>query len=92
MLQYNTTPYIGILQWFSFIWEIPWENTTINPIPWVRETIGQQTSQKHLSGASPPNPKFIEKVYNKPRVQTQLNNIFGSGRLGSKTNNLPLGD
>ena len=49
-LQYNTIPYIAILQCFSFIGEIPWENTTVNPIPWVRKTVGQQTYQKIFFG------------------------------------------
>ena len=35
----------------------------VNPIPWVCKTIGQQTSQNVLSGASPPNPKVGERVY-----------------------------
>ena len=42
-LQYNTIPYAVVLQCFYFIGEIPWENTTGNPIPWVRKTVGQQT-------------------------------------------------
>ena len=57
MLQYNKKPYTDVLQLFSFIGEIPWENTTINPIPWVHKTIGQHTSQKKFSGAPPLNPK-----------------------------------
>ena len=40
-----------------FIGEIPWENTTASPIPWVRKTVGQHTSQKNFSGAPPLNPK-----------------------------------
>ena len=74
-LQYNTIqyPYLAVLQCFYFIGEIPWENTTVNPIPWVHKTIG-------------------ERVYSTLGVQTRLNNISGSGRSGSTTNNLPLGD
>ena len=34
-----------------------WENSRVNPIPWVRNTVGQHTSQKKISGAPPPNPK-----------------------------------
>ena len=36
----------SIVTMLSFIAEIPWENTTVNPIPWVHKTVGQQTSQK----------------------------------------------
>ena len=43
----------------SFIREkIPWENTMVNLIPWVRIIVGQHTSQKKFSGAPPPNPRF----------------------------------
>ena len=56
-----------------FIEEIPWENTTVNPTPWVRKTVGQHTS-------------LGEWVYSTPGVQTQLNNISRSGILGSTTN------
>ena len=64
-LQYNTIPYPSVLQFFSFIREIPWENTTINPIPRVHKTVGQQTFQKkiplapwtlQLWGMAPPAP------------------------------------
>ena len=71
-IQYNTIP-----SWFtmlSFIGEIQWKNSRVNPIPWVR------------------TPRQGERVYNTPGLQTQLNNISASGRLGSTTNNLPLGD
>ena len=47
---YNTIPYTTVLQCLSFIGEIPWENTTVNPIPWIRKTIGQQTSQTPMLG------------------------------------------
>ena len=36
----------------SFIGEIPWENTMVNPIPWVRKTVDQ-----HIPKKIPPNPK-----------------------------------
>ena len=70
MLQYNTIPYPAVLQCFYFIGEIPWENTTVNPIPWVRKIVGQQTYQNILLGATPPNPKVGEQVYSTPGVQT----------------------
>ena len=95
-IQYNTIQYSFILQCFSFIGEIPWENTTVNSIPWVRKTVGQQTSQIFLSRASPLNPRISgsfplnpkvgEQVYSKPGVKTHLNNISGSGRSGSTIN------
>ena len=56
LFQYNTIPYLVVLM-LSFIGEIQWENSRVNPIPWVRKTIGQHTSQKNFSGAPPPNPK-----------------------------------
>ena len=40
-----------------FIGEIQWENSKVNPIPWVRNTVGEHTSQKKFLGAPPPNPK-----------------------------------
>ena len=79
-LQYNTIPYTTVLQCLSFIGEIPWENTTVNPIPWVYKNVGQKTSKTHV------------RVYSKPGVQTWLNNIFESGRSGSTTNNISLED
>ena len=75
-----------------FIGEIPWVNTTVNPIPWVCKTIGQHTSQKNFLGALPRTPWQGERVYSIPRLQSQLNNISGSRILGSTTNNLPLRD
>ena len=48
LFQYNTIQYNTIhsrVTMFSFIGEIPWENTTVNPIPWVCKIVGQQTSQ-----------------------------------------------
>ena len=36
---------------------MPWENTTVSPIPWVHKTVGQDTSQKNFFGTPPPNPK-----------------------------------
>ena len=115
MLQYNTIPYTAVLQCFSFIGEIQWENTTVNLIPWVRKNIGQQISPKKISGAPSLNHHFSggfpqtpisrgrfprtpffralprtlrqgERVYNTPGVQTRLNNISGSRRLGSIAN------
>ena len=83
---YNTIPYPVVLQCLSFIGEIPWENATVNPIPWVRKMVGQQTSQNIFSGVAPLNPKVGERVYSTLGVQTWLNNISGSGRLGSTTN------
>ena len=74
-IQYNT-----ISIWFTmlcFIGEIPWENTTVKSIQWVLKTISQHTSQ---------TPRKGEWEYSIPGVQTQLNNISGSGRLGSTTN------
>ena len=62
----------------SFIGEIPWENNTVNPIPWVRKAVGQHSF--------PVTPRQGEWVYNTPGLQTQLNNISGSGRSGSTTN------
>ena len=56
MLQYNTIPYIVVLQCFSFIGEIPWENTMGHPIPWVHKNVGQHTSQKFSSRDSPSKP------------------------------------
>ena len=56
-IQYHTQLYYNA---FSFIGEIPWENTTVNPISWVHKTVRQQTSQKHFSMASPLNPKVGE--------------------------------
>ena len=99
MLQHNTIPYTTILQCFSFIGEIPWENTMVNPMRWVQKNVGQQYHGSTIPwvlnplfrGASS-NPKVGERVYSKAGVQTQLNNFSGSGRLGSITNNLPLGD
>ena len=89
-IQYNTIhSHVTML---SFIGEIPWENATVNPIPWVCKTVGQHTSQNFFSRAPPWTPSQGEWVYSTPGVQTQLNNISGSGRLGSTTNNLPLGD
>ena len=42
----------------SFIGEIPWENTTVNPIPWVHKTVCQHKYQKKILGGAPPlNPK-----------------------------------
>ena len=42
----------------SFIGEIPWENTTVNPIPWVHKvrervysTFGVQTRLNNISGS-----------------------------------------
>ena len=32
----------------SFIREIQWENSRVNPIPWVRNTVGQHTSPYFL--------------------------------------------
>ena len=71
----------------SFIGEIPWENTTVNPIPWVHITVGQHTSPKNSQGLHPRTPKKGEWLYSIPGVQTQLNNIFGYGISGSTTNN-----
>ena len=34
---------------FYFIGKIPWENTMVNPIPWVCKTVDQRTSQKKIS-------------------------------------------
>ena len=39
-----------------------------------------------------PKHKVVECVYSTPRVQTWLNDIYEYGRLGSTTNNIPLGD
>ena len=64
-IQYHTQLYYNA---FSFIGEIPWENTTVNPISWARKTIRQQTSQKNFSGALPQNPKVGEQVYSKTTV------------------------
>ena len=61
------------------------------------QTIGQQTSQIFISGASPPYPPaegnghpctpHMERLYSKTGVQTQLsNNISESERSGSTTN------
>ena len=41
-------------------------------------------------GVLPRTPREGERVYSTPGLQSQLNNISGSGRLGSTTNNLPL--
>ena len=40
-----------------FIGEIQWENSRVNPIPWIRKTVGQHISPKKFSVAPPPNPK-----------------------------------
>ena len=53
------------------------------------QTVGQQTSQKFLSGASPLNPHTPQLgcMLNKAGVQTLLNNnIFEFGISGSRTN------
>ena len=96
---YNATiQYTIILQYFLFIGEIPWENTMCHPIPWVRKLLANKHPKKFPSGASPSNlhcrPAGLRTpqlgwVYSKPRVQIQLNNnISGSKRSGSTTNNL----
>ena len=46
LFQYKTIPYIVMSPMLSFIGEIPWENTMVNPIPWVRKTVGQHTSPR----------------------------------------------
>ena len=44
------------------------------------------THPKKISGAPPRTPRQGEWVYSTPGLQSQLNNISGSGRLGSTTN------
>ena len=38
LIQNNTTH--SRVTMLSFIGEIPWENTTVNPLPWVRKHLG----------------------------------------------------
>ena len=54
-IQYNTI--ISCFTMISFIGEIQWENSRVNPIPWVCNTVRQHTSQKHFLGAPSSNPK-----------------------------------
>ena len=57
-LFYNATiQYIAILQCFDFIGELPWENTTGHPIPWVHKLLAKKHPKKFLSGASPLDPR-----------------------------------
>ena len=45
LFQYKIIQIHSCVTMLSFIAEIPWENTMVNPIPWVRKTVGQHTSQ-----------------------------------------------
>ena len=56
-IQYNTI--LSHFTMLSFIGEIQWENSRVNPIPWVRNTVGRHTSQIFFSRAPPPNPYFL---------------------------------
>ena len=52
-LQYNTI--LSHFTMLSFIGEIQWENSRVNPIPWVCKTVGQHISQKKFFGAHWPS-------------------------------------
>ena len=69
-IQYNTR--LNRFTILSFIWEIQWENSRVNPIPWVRKTVGQHTSEKNFSGALPLNPHFSRALPSIPRVSGAL--------------------
>ena len=85
---YNATiQYTTILQWFPFIGELPWENTTGHPIPWVWKQLANKHPKNFFRGISPQ----LGWLYSKNGVPTQMNNnISESRRLGSKTNSACL--
>ena len=62
-------PCTTVLQCFSYIWEIPWANTTVNPIPWVCKTVVQQTSQKQFIRVFAPETPFLKGVAPKPQIK-----------------------
>ena len=41
----------------SFIGEIPWENTMVNPMPWFAKLLANTHPKKIFLGVPPPNPK-----------------------------------
>ena len=51
-----TIQYTTILQSFPFVGELPWEDTTSHPIPWVRKPLANKHHTKFFWGASPSNP------------------------------------